>query len=254
MKKIAYYALHYGKEYLAWSIESIQDAVDEIHILYSKTPTFGNKSSLRCPDTEQELRQEANRFAHKPIFWHTGVWNTEGEHRNEIFRIAHQREAELILVVDADEIWDTETAKTCLQRVWDLNIISSARVQFVNFYRSFDWVCYDPAMPIRIIDTRRLPGDEWPQVWPVDTQSFPVLHFGYAQSINIINYKHQIHGHRAQIKEDWWRNKFLGWRPGVNDVNPFGNVWNPQPVHEPLKSKIKELLYDHPYFGKEKIT
>jgi hypothetical protein len=254
MKKIACYTLHYGKEYLAWSIRSVQDAVDEIHILYSPTPSFGGKTILRCPETEKALYNEAHRFAKKPVLWHRGSWKNEGEHRAEISNIAKKHNTELILIVDADEIWDTETAKTCLQTVWNFNAAHSTRVNFVHFYMSFNWVCYEPAMPIRIIDTRQKSGCEWPKTWCIDGQAFPVLHFGYAQSSKITAYKHIIHGHRAHIRPEWWNDKFINWKPGVNDVNPFGNSWNPQPVHEPLKSKIKELMYDHPYFGVQKIV
>jgi hypothetical protein len=249
--KIAYYTLHYGKEYLAWSIRSIQDAVDEIHMLYTKTPSFGHGTSLMCPDTEEELRSEAARFANKPIIWHTGSWGNEGQHRNTILGIAAQRNANMILVVDADELWDPETAKTALQRVEDYNNAGTTRVRFVHFWRSLDWVCYDAAMPNRITDTRHPLNKEW----YLDPQSFPVLHFGYAQSEKLMDYKWHIHGHQNELRPDWWNTKFLGWQPGVNDVHPTCSqgFWNPQKIEDPLKSKVHELLHDHPYFGKEKI-
>ena len=47
VKRIAFYALHYGREYLAWSVRSVQDAVDEIHVLYSDRPTFGHQTTAR---------------------------------------------------------------------------------------------------------------------------------------------------------------------------------------------------------------
>lgn len=250
--KIAYYTLHYGKEYLAWSIRSIQDAVDEIHMLYTKTPSFGHGTSLICPDTEEELRHEAQRFAHKPIHWHVGTWGNEGQHRSEIMTIANQRNAHMILAVDADELWDPETAKSALQRVEDYNAAGYTRVRFVHFWRSLDWVCNDAAMPTRITDTRHLANREW----YLDEQKFPVLHFGYAQSEKLMDYKWHIHGHQDELLPGWWQNKFLGWHPGMGDVHPTCSqgFWNPEKIQEPLQGKVKELLYDHPYFGKEKIT
>lgn len=249
--KIAYYTLHYGKEYLAWSIRSIQDAVDEIHMLYTKTPSFGHGTSLVCPDTEEELRFEAARFANKPIIWHTGAWGNEGQHRNEIHRIATERKAELILTVDADELWDTETAKSALQSVWNQNGAGATLVRFVHFWRSLDYVCYDAAMPERIRDIRYSPQNKW----YLDKQEFPVLHFGYAQSEKLMNYKWNIHGHQNELRPDWMANKFLPWQPGIDDVHPTctNGFWNPQKISQPLQNKVKELLHDHPYFGKDKI-
>ena len=102
--RIAYYALHYGKEYLAYSIRSIQDAVDEIHILYTAKPSFGHGTDAVNPDTLVELEREAMRFATKPIIWHPGTWAQEGQHRDTIIEIAKQRGATVIATVDADEL------------------------------------------------------------------------------------------------------------------------------------------------------
>ena len=249
--KIAYYTLHYGKEYLAWSIRSIQDSVDEIHMLYTKTPSFGHGTSLTCPDSEEELRYEAGRFANKPIIWHTGTWNNEGQHRTTIMDIAAQRNAKMILAVDADELWDPQTAKNALQKVEDYNAAGATRVRFVHFWRSFDWVCYDACMPERITDTRH----STQQKWNLDPQNFPVLHFGYAQSEKLMDYKWHIHGHQSELRKDWWTTKFLQWQPGINDVHPTceRDFWTPQKIEEPLLGKVKELLFDHPYFDKRKI-
>ncbi|HXX94222.1 MAG TPA: hypothetical protein VEN81_11355, partial [Planctomycetota bacterium] len=105
MKSIAYVALHYGKDFLAWAIRSVQDAVDEIHILYAEKPSFGRPATCACPDSEDELRTEAHRFLTKPLHWHRGSWPGEAAHRQEIIGIARDREVDRILVLDADEVW-----------------------------------------------------------------------------------------------------------------------------------------------------
>lgn len=254
MKSIAVYVLHYGKEYLAWSIRSVQDVVDEVHILYSVNPSFGGKAPCPCPETRRQLWDEAYKFAQKPVFWHDGFWKNEGEHRNQMYKIAEKHKADLILVVDADEIWDPQTAAKSIQQVWDFNTAHATRVHFVNFYRSFNWVCYDPTMPMRIYDLRQPPGPEHPRTWCIGEQEYPVLHFGFAQSLKITDYKLQIHGHRAHLRQDWWFPKFLNWQPGIEDVNPFGNKWNPEPIDSRLKEKVQELLHDHPYLRVPIIT
>src|SRR5437773_8346352 len=135
MKTIAYYALHYGKEYLAWSIRSVQDAIDEVHILYSDRPSHGHDASGPCPENEEELRKEACRFQTKPIFWHKGRWGNEGEQRDSIYPIAEKRGADTILVVDADELWDNAELTMALDRC-AARPEKNVRVRFLHFWRS----------------------------------------------------------------------------------------------------------------------
>ncbi len=191
MKTIAFYALHYGMEMLAWSIRSIQAHVDEIHVIYTPTPSFGHRTDRQCPETEEQLKKEANRFIEKPLFWHRGTWGTEGEHRGAIMPIARERNADLILVVDADEIWDTATVAEAIEGARQRGARNTL-VGFCHLWRSFGWVCNDGAMPVRIIQ----PGAVG--TGGVPSQKYPVFHFGYAQSPGIVSYKQDIHGHKNE--------------------------------------------------------
>lgn len=243
MKRIAYYALHYGAEYLAWSIRSIQHAVDEIHILYSPTPTFGHGTHLLNPDTEANLQSEVHRFATKPIFWHTGQWNNEGEHRTAAIELAKKAGADQVLWVDADELWDADTLTAALDASAERDE-GVVRVRFVHFYRSFGWICEDATMPTRIINV----GKEGE--WYLSPQEWPVLHMGYAQSEATIRYKQDIHGHKAEWRPEWFHQKFLGWIPGIKDVHPTcrENFWEPKAIDVPLWNIVTDVLYDHPYY------
>lgn len=246
MKRIAYYPLHYGREYLAHSIRSIQDAVDEIHILYTDVPSFGHNSGAACPESEAALAGQAHRFLTKPLFWHKGRWSRENEHRDTIRGIASDRGCYLVLAVDADEIWDPATASALLDAADQHNAAGSIGAKFVHFWRSLDWVCHDPCMPIRVIDLRH----PWQTAWYGALQAEPVLHFGYAQSEALIRYKWTCHGHQRELRGDWL-GRFASWQPGQGDVHPTNaNFWNPVPVDDHLKGLVRSLLHDHPYYGK----
>ena len=247
MKKIAYYALHYGKEYLAWSVRSVQDSVDEIHVLYTDRPSFGHSSRLVCPDSEAELRREAERFLTKPLLWHKGHWQGEAAHRDAIRDIARARGAPLVLVVDADEVWDTESAKAILEATERYNAAGSICARFVHFWRSFRHVCQDPCMPTRVLDLRH----PWQATWYGAAQPAPVLHFGYAQSEAIMRYKWTCHGHQAEFRPRWLEEKFLGWAPGQGDVHPTcrDGFWSPVETPEAIRAQRDALLSDHPYHG-----
>lgn len=250
-KRIAYYVLHYGKEYLAWSIRSVQESVSEIHILYTDQPSFGHRTTLACPDTEAELKEEAHRFLKKPLIWHSGRWGQEGAHRGEIEKIARDRGAELVLVVDADEIWAPGLAESALESVWSNNGARSTLVRMIHFWRSLSWVCKDPAMPSRVLDLRHPPGT----IWYLDPQAHPVYHAGYAQSEDVTKYKWEIHGHQNELRKDWLQQKFLGWDPNIVDVHPTcaKGFWTPEQTDPQTLTELEKVLGDHPYWGKEII-
>lgn len=250
--RIAYYALHYGKEYLAHSVRSIQGAVDEIHMLYTPRPSFGHDTRATNPDTLDELKREAHRFATKPIVWHVGMWFGEGQHRDEIIGIAKKRGASVIATVDADEIWDPGTLSACLDYVEKTPKagVGRYRTSFLHFWRSFDNVCRDPCMPERVIDVNQFPGTI--DYIPNEVQTKPVYHFGYAQSEALMRYKWQIHGHQAELRSGWI-DQFLNWQ-GQMDMHPTNrDFWNPEATDEVTKGVIARILGDHPYFGMNPI-
>lgn len=276
MKTVAYYALHYGSEYLAWSIRSIKDAVDEIHVLYSEKPSFirsshqrwrrirheRDRTRLQCPDTEARLLLEARRFLgdHNKLHWHrVDGARTEGEHRDRLRSLV---KTDFVVHVDADEVWDTASLINAIDRARAAGIYS-LRARFLHFWRSFNWVCEDAAWPERIFNWRddrlRLTMADGGRVdmtehLSISEQPIPVLHFGYAQSEALTHYKWEVHGHQHELRPDWLEQKFLPWRPGIVDVHPTCvDFWSPKPTPDELKPVLQRLLGDHPYFGKELI-
>jgi hypothetical protein len=251
VKTIAYYALHYGSEYLAWSVRSIQHAVDEIHVLYSAKPSFGHGTRLPCPDTEERLVTEARRFLdnQSKLHWHRiEDAGNEGQHRD---RLRSLTDAKMVVHVDADEVWDPESLADSIVHARELGIYSH-RARFVHFWRSFGHLCEDQAWPERIFDWRKVHHSTG--YISRQAQRVPVLHFGYAQSELLMRYKWQIHGHQNELRQGWLEQKFIPWVPGINDVHPTCvDFWNPKPTPEELKPVLQRLLGDHPYFGQELI-
>jgi glycosyl transferase family 2 len=252
-KAIAYYALHYGKEYLAWSVRSVQDAVDEIHVLYTDVPSYGHAAGAPCPDSEEELAAEAGRFCRKPLFWHRGRWPTEREHRNAVLPIARGRGATQVLLVDADEVWAPGQAAAAMDAA-GLGGQGRTAVSFRHFWRSFKWSCVDGTRFSRVFnlapDGRIAPGDA-----ALPAQAWPVFHFGYAQSPEITRYKWTCHGHQRDLRPRWLEERFIAWRPGARDVHPVcgRGFWNPEPTDGPTRDALRSVLADHPYWGLDLI-
>jgi hypothetical protein len=245
MKRIAFYALHYGVEYLPWSVRSVQQEVDEIHVLYTPKPSFGFTTAERCPESEAELRAAAERFLERPLFWHRGDWKSEGAHRDAGRAMAEKAGSSLMVVVDADEVWDRATLGAALREAEVGR--EHTLVRMVHYFRSLKWMCSDGSMPVRLINLRSEGSGA------LAVQRWPVFHLGYAQSLQMVRYKWLIHGHLSELRRGWL-DRFGAWQPGQGDMHPTNeNFWTPEPSSTALEDKLRELLPGHPYWDHEVI-
>jgi hypothetical protein len=257
-------AVHFGKEYLAWTIRGLQDAVDEVHVFYAPEPSYGfREHGAKCPDTEEQLIAEANRFLKpgKPFFWHrVSGTHHEGMHRDIMHREAQQRGAEIYAVADADEVWDPSSLKVALDSVHSANRAARWLTHFSNFWKTFKWQLDDGFKPIRIVDVRHWKG-AWHEVKVADAlleegreQPVRVLHFGYVQSMLTMRYKFTCHSHKRELRPNWLDEKFVPWKDGDRDLHPVANnLWVARPTDEVTAAKVAELLGDHPYFGLDEL-
>lgn len=244
MKIASLTIVHYGCDFLRWSIRSVASQVDEIVVLYSDKPSHGQSTSLICHDTEAALRAEAEAGAgDAPLKWISSRWASEGAHRDALWE---HTDAELIVIVDADEFWPEDYLAHAIAYAKN----SGARnflVRMIHFWRSFGWVCRDAMMPVRIM-RRSGSGDDF--VPNPEGDWSPIYHFGYARKPGDILYKLSIHGHRAEWKKGWFEGTFMKWPPG-NDLHPTcDSTWGAEPFD---REKFPAELRDHPYFDMEPI-
>lgn len=244
----AYYAIHYGVDYLEYSIRSIYNAVDWIGIFYARLPSHGYRDpTLKNPDSEDEVRAVIRRAGdpQSKVVWLPGQWFSEGQHRDHAFMVTKSWGADLVLVVDSDEVWDPAVLPEVLVEAARMDA-EHIRLPFIHFWRSFSWVCRDEMMPIRIQKAVR--GQDGYLRPPT-----PVYHFGYAQRPDIVKYKAAIHGHRGEWRNGWFGEKFLAWSPAaqVGDVHPTcEDIWYPERFD---KEQLPDLMRDHPYWNEELI-
>jgi len=245
MKVVAYYALHYGQEWLEWSLQSIRQFVDEIIIVYAPAPSFGHGTNAVCPDTREDLMDIAKEY---DVLW-SDVKNShwEGNHRDAAVQMCIDEGADIIMPIDHDEIWDPITLRKTLDFV-----MSSSQQNYIvpmqHYWRSVGYVCYDEARPLRFIK---------PKADNKDTAYTPkeygnVYHFGYAQSVALMRYKWLIHGHLAELRPNWLEKIFIPWQPGMLDVHPTNerNFWDPVPFN---RLHLEHLIGDHPYYDVDLI-
>lgn len=247
MKTAACYVVHYGAEWLRWSMKSISKLVDDIHIFYTDKPSFGYDTDLVCPESKEDILRQAIQSEVKFSWVTCPEFPNEGAHRDFAIN-ALADDFDTILVVDSDEIWPYDDLYKALFVAEKYHVVNRFHVGMRHFWRSVRWVCDDPAMPIRIIHPN------------VKNDSFAYLdvhayHMGYAQSPAIIRYKESIHGHKGEWRERWFEDKFMAWKPGYGDVHPTNvNFWNPARFDSNAdEGRLYNIISDHPYINLEII-
>lgn len=249
MKVLAYIPLHYGVDYIGKAIESVNDAVDEILIIYTSKPSHGTGTSMFCPDSKQELIDEINKadIEDKVVFME-GEFKREGLHRDTAFTYAKNEGFDIVVALDSDEIWNTKYLKELIVEVYERKA-AKCLVWMRHLWRSFNFICDDPMRQERIYYI----GEAKESLIYADKTKNQVWHFGYARALNQIEYKISIHGHSNEWlmpKERWFNEKYKPFPP-VQDVHPTCvNTWNPKELN---RYELPEIMHSHPYFKLEEI-
>lgn len=247
MKTFAYIPLHYGAEYLSEAIKSIDPLVDVILIFYTAKPSFGVATNVPCPESEDQLRAIAANASTK-VNWVNINDQGEGRHRNNYQRYMNQ--CDVMITTDADEVWWTDKLEEAIKTAYDDKYNNRFGVSGkVDLWRSFDWQMVDWFCPVRILTGGR------------DGQTnivCPYLHFGYAQSMPVIEYKMKIHGHFAEVKKlhgsiDMYMNKVRNWTPDQdNTFHPASrDIWKKAERYD--KNLMPEIMQNHVNWGREII-
>ncbi len=251
-KLASYSIVHYGIDYLSHSLRSIYDLMDELHILYNSHPSHGHKTDIRPIESREQLLEVAYTYdpQHK-IIWHdTDFWN-EGQQRDYAIQLLDSRGVDLITVLDYDEVWYDYVLDRALQHVWNLNATRNNLINFRHAWRSFNFMCDDQNWPVRIIDTRHSGG-----IGYVPKELGDIYHMGYAVTDKVMRYKWECHGHKDELRPDWYEDKWQAWPP-VDDCHPTNGKnddgvgwWNPKPFD---KRELPYVLHSHPFFNLERI-
>jgi len=245
MKIVAYCALHYGKPYLAYAIRSVIDAVSEFHVLYSDKPSHGYASIYTCPDTEDELHQIAWDAAGTKLRWHKDTWQQENQQRNSISNYAP--DADVVLVVDSDEVWRPETLEL-LSEGYE-TYTSYITIPLFHFYHNFSHAMIrDIAQPPRILFPKAPKGGSLGT-----SLKRAISHFGYCQPVEYLRYKLSCHGHSHELRftPDEYVAMYLD-RNRWTDVHPVGHQWEVAEKILPLDF-MPAFMKEHPYFGMEYV-
>lgn len=205
-KILGFSAVLYGKEYMKESLLSIQDHVDIMYIAYTQTPSHGVKSSLKCPDSEEELYVIAKEVMGDKLIWESFPgFEAESLHRDMRYKYAQGKD--LIISVDLDEVYEGVPAAIEFMMNQDCRYGGIKPYSYVNLWRSFDFCNRDAFSPIRF---ERPNADNQLQNLEVP---LTVYHFSTCQSESCLRYKMSVFGHASEIDKDYLNSKYYAWTP-----------------------------------------
>lgn len=245
--------LHYGADYLSYALRSVYHSVDQLHVFYTPNPSHGHKTNTPPIETREQLIQVAYTYdPDRKIRWYDmGNVTHEGPQRDTALQAVVNAGAELVVVVDCDEVWSQDHLEFLLINVWENGVSRNNLVNMFHFWRSFNWACRDDGWPVRIIDLRYSRGTEY-----LLREAGRIFHFGYAVRDQIMKYKMQIHGHKNEMRPGWLDNVWPAWPPPdnchpTNGRNEAGKpFWTPELFD---KTQLPEFMREHPFYNSERI-
>jgi len=245
----SYTIVHYGKDYLSYALKSVYHSVDQLNVFYTPNPSHGHQIDISPVETKEELVKAA--FAYDPdnkVKWFdmSGMRH-EGQQRDAALEFCQYNGADLVVVVDCDEIWHREQLELALSDAAEKSIRNHL-VNMVHFWRSFNWVCRDDGWPVRIIDLRA-PNRS---VAYIPREMAQVYHFGYAIVEKVMGYKMKIHGHKNELRPNWTEDYWRLQNSPVFDCHPTNDngFWYTEPFD---KSELPDFMRDHPFYNLERI-
>ena len=238
---------------MPYALRSVSPLVEKSYIFYTPHPSHGHSSTLINPETRDEIMSSIPADEWNKIVWidTENFWD-EGPQRDFAVQTLIKDNVDIILNVDYDEIHDAVILEKMIKEVWNRNISRNWLCNMFHMWRSFSYCCEDDGWPVRLIDTRHRNGMNY--ISPVEFGK--IFHFGYCITNELMKYKMSLHGHKDELRPNWYEEKWLAWPP-VDDCHPTNGRkengegwWNPKPFD---KNLLPSVLRSHKWWNVEKI-
>lgn len=222
IKVIGFMTIHYAGDYLKEALLSIEPYVEKMVIAYSATPSHGYRSNNPCPDSRDYIFNTAFSVLGDKLIWDEKItYGNETKHRKQ--RYLYADGYDICLTIDSDEIYEAKDIESAIEYAYNGIEQYYGIDGYVNFFRSFEYACYDGFRPIRIENLKHNNG-----LQNLNTK-LRVYHFSTAQREEIMRYKYSIFGHASEIKPNYLEDVFYRWSPdnNIGDLHPVSiGLWN----------------------------
>lgn len=245
---MGYIPLFYGKEYLKECIKSMEPFVDEIFVLYTRTPSQSHTTTAKNPETEDEL-QDCCLSASNKIRWRTyNTFKNENAHRKEAENIAKMFQYDLIITCDSDEVLEPSSVLQAIEFAKKSPLKYHGADGFVNFWRSFDFCFRDHFLPIRIVNMKGKSNSVANKIPLI------IYHFSCAQKEEIVRFKWEVSGHKKELRPQWIDKIWLPWHETTTHTffHPVSReIWKvPEKFN---KETLPDFLKTHPNYEQKYI-
>lgn len=245
IKVLGFTTIHYAGSYFRESLLSVVDHVDKMVIAYSRQPSQGHGTDRVCPDKEEDIYRIASEVLGDKLIWDAADrYGAENEHR--AVRYKYSDGFDLILTVDSDEVYGDGLQDAFDYAYWGINQYYGID-GYINFWRSFDWVCTDGFRPIRLENLNRRNGTQDLSLKQT------IYHFSTCQPVEIMSYKFGVFGHAHEVRHGWLNDVYYSWSPDApfDDVHCVARgIWNPRPFD---KATLPEILRNHENYNKRVV-
>lgn len=242
-KVLGFMTIHYAGDYLKEALLSVVDHVDMMVIAYSKKPSQGHGTNIECPDSEDYIYIICKDVLGEKLIWDRAErYGSESEHRNVKYKYADVYD--LVLTVDSDEVYKSEELSASFDYAYNNEARFYGIDGFINFWRSFNYACYDGFRPIRLENLHRKNTNQ--NLGLKQT----IYHFSTCQPEPIMRYKYLVFGHANEVKKNWLNDVYYKWTPDnqIEDLHCVSyKLWNAVPFD---KNQLPESLKMHQNFSK----
>lgn len=260
---IAVYVVHYGMDYLEYSIKSIYDKVDKILL------SVGLKSWTYKTTHDIDQRFLAHIYDLAKKYSKIEIVTVDSAKLDEEQRnltIPHAAGYDYYFLVDFDEIYDGDSIDRLYNFVSANPGHSVYRIPFFHFWRGFGYRLEETIFkPVeRLFRISRRFRFKWSSKSgfkekakinvPIDICS--CFHFSYARMPDEIKMKTETWAHATDVRPNWFEDIFLKW-PGnkeMIDIHPYKDqeeLWKRAVFFD--KTRLPDFMKDHPYYNMEII-
>jgi hypothetical protein len=268
MNLCAAYKVFNGGLYLAYSMKSIYNYVDQIVIFVSTKPWNGPLVPL--DDTVEIIRKFPDpmrkiRFVVQDFRYDEDAGSGHANELREMNALLNYVRKEFpstthYLYIDADEVWQPDHMRKLRRLLSAPTVVGEVHVAWRCYWKSFKyWI--DPFEPSRpTIAFRVTPDTKFVTIRDtnmepkhfVSPDNFFLHHFSYALTSDMVAKKIKAWSHCKEIASSWYEKVWLAW-----DANR--TMENLHPVNPPEykraapadESQLPEVMKGHPFFGKD---
>jgi glycosyltransferase involved in cell wall biosynthesis len=274
----ACYCIYNEEEYIAYSIRSIYDFVDQIVICLGTAPWSAYNPGARAAFSQHDRTEEIVRelaSGDQKFVVRQGLWDSEVAQRDAAMQYCRGAGLDYCFVVDADEVYRWDHLEAIRDEVEAHPEVGTFYIKCCVLWRSFRYripywgVKHIPWRIFKVTRSRRVLGFEFPYqcrfTGPNRTNSLGprrlippekaiFYHFGYARATERMRLKLATSEQQRLFIDGWFEKIWLRWPEdrSMKNLQPLDPEGLPEALYvDP--TDLPAVMRDHPYWNLDVI-